>query len=96
MSQHFLIRYTQAGSKEQREALRGEHIAFRKALGGDLVLAGPILSDEGELFGSVIILAADSGADARAIALKDPYVLAELLTILSIEQIRIAAINPPA
>ena len=96
MALHFLIRYTQSGSKEQREVLRGEHIAFRKALGGDLVLAGPILSDAGEPVGSVVILAADTPADAHAIALKDPYVMAELLTILSIEHIRIAAINPPA
>lgn len=96
MAQHFLIRYSQSGRIEQREALRGEHIAFRKALGSDLVLAGPIQSDDGSSCGSVIILAADSPTDAREIALKDPYVAAGLLTILSIEQIRIAAINPPA
>lgn len=92
---HYLIRYAQSGSADQREQLRGTHIAYRKALGSALALAGPLLSETGEPVGSTIIVAATDAAEADRIATGDPYVLAGLLRLTSIERLRIAAMVPP-
>ncbi len=96
MAQHYLVRYAQQGEAALREEKRGEHIAYRKGLGGALVLAGPLLDDGDVPVGSVIIVAADNSADARRIAESDPFVRAGLLECITVEPMRIAAMIPPA
>ncbi len=96
MAQHYLVRYAQQGEAALRETKRGEHIAYRKGLGGALVLAGPLLDDGDVSVGSVIIVAADNSADARRIAENDPFVRAGLLECITVEPMRIAAMIPPA
>jgi uncharacterized protein len=95
MTQHYLVRYTQHGEAALREAKRGEHIAYRKGLGGALVLAGPLLDDGNVPVGSVVIIAADTSAEARRIAESDPFVRAGLLDCITVEPMRIAAMKPP-
>lgn len=92
---HFLIRYRQTGTPQEREARRAEHIAYRKGLGADLALAGPLLDDAGQPVGSVIILTAPSPDEARRVASGDPFVIAGLLRVESLEPMRIAAMAPP-
>lgn len=96
MTHYFLIQYIQAGSSALREEKRGEHIAYRKGLGGALALAGPLLDDAGAPVGSVIILGAPSKDDAQRIATGDPFVKAGLLKLDSIKPMRIAAMVPPS
>lgn len=96
MAQTYLVRYTQSGNAALREAKRAEHIAYRKGLGDALVLAGPILDAAGTPAGSVIIISAADAAAARTAVEQDPFVLAGLLEIASMEPIRIAAMKPPA
>ena len=96
MTGHYLVQYSQTGSDELRAAKRSEHIAYRKGFGADLILAGPLLGDDGAAVGSVIIIAAPDAARARAMALGDPFVIAGLLELESIRPMRIAAIAPPA
>ncbi len=95
MRQYFLIQYDQTGNAELREEKRGMHIAFRKALGNALALAGPLLDDDGTPEGSVIILAAADKAEAERIAASDPFVEAGLLELRSVQMMRIAAMIPP-
>jgi uncharacterized protein YciI len=96
MTRHYLVRYDQTGDAALREARRGDHIAYRKGLGDALCLAGPILNDADVPVGSVVIIAATDSAAARALACADPFVREGLLSIASIEPIRIAAMRPPA
>jgi len=96
MTQYFLIRYRQTGSNELREEKRGDHVAYRKGLGAALALAGPLLDDAGKPVGSVIILGAADREQAERIATGDPFVVAGLLQLDSIEAMRIAAMIPPA
>jgi uncharacterized protein len=96
MTGHYLVRYRQTGSAALREERRADHIAYRKALGAALALAGPLLNDAGVPVGSVIIIAAPDHAAAERIALDDPFALAGLLTLDSVEAMRIAAMHPPA
>lgn len=95
MTRHYLVRYDQTGDAALREEWRGAHIAYRKGLGDALLLAGPILDDGDNPAGSVVIIAAEDEREAAAIVGNDPFVEAGLLTALSIEQIRIAAMKAP-
>lgn len=96
MSRHYLVRYAQTGDNALREELRGEHIGYRRSLGVGLNMSGPLLDDDDKPIGSVVIIAAKDRAGAEAIAAGDPFVKAGLLTLSSIEPIRIASMKPPA
>jgi uncharacterized protein len=95
MAGHFLVQYDQTGSNPDREAKRPEHIAYRKAIGADLILAGPLLGDDGQPVGSVILIAREDKAAAETFANGDPFVAAGLLKLRSVQAMRIAAISPP-
>ncbi|MBC2778907.1 YciI family protein [Parasphingopyxis marina] len=92
---HYLVEYAELGNAEAREALRPDHIGYRKGLGGGMALAGPLLDDAGSPVGSVVILEAEDRAEAERIASADPYVAAEVLELVSVRAYRIVAMNPP-
>ena len=92
---HFLVEYRELGNPEARESLRPEHIAYRKGLGDAMALAGPLLGDDEAAIGSVVILEANDAQAARALAEADPYVIAEVLELVSLRKYRIAAMKPP-
>lgn len=92
---HFLVEYVELGDAAAREAKRGEHIAYRKGLGAAMALAGPLLDDDGQPTGSVVILEAEDEAAAEKTALADPYIGAGVLELVSVRRYRIAAMKPP-
>jgi uncharacterized protein YciI len=91
----FLVEYVDIGTGEARERHQGEHIAYRRGLGGAMRLAGPILDDAGAAVGSLVILEADDPAAARRLAMRDPYVAAGVLELSSVRGYRIAAMTAP-
>jgi uncharacterized protein YciI len=93
---HFLIEYRELGNPAAREELRPDHIAYRKGLGDQMPLAGPLLDDDGKPVGSLVILEAADRASAQGTAAADPYVAAGVLELVSVRGYRIAAMKPPA
>ena len=93
---HYLVEYRELGNPAEREAKRGDHIAYRKGLGGAMALAGPLLGDDDKPVGSVVILEAEDGAAAQALAQADPYVANGVFELVSVRHYRIAAMKPPA
>lgn len=57
---------------------RSAHIDYLKSYGEKLHAAGPTLSEDGTMNGSVIILDLENRADAEAFTANDPYNKAEL------------------
>ncbi len=67
------------GSLDVRLANRPDHVEFLKGLGDRLKLAGPFTGEDGDgMNGSLLVLEADSIAEARLIACEDPYAVAGL------------------
>jgi uncharacterized protein YciI len=93
---HFLVEYRELGDPAEREARRGDHIAYRKGLGSAMALAGPLLDPNGKPNGSVVIIEAEDDASAERIATADPYVTAGVVGLVSVRRYRIAAMKPPA
>ena len=66
-------------AEDLRLANRENHLAWVGQKTGQIRLAGPMLSDDGEhMLGSMFILEADSIAAVRAFNAEDPYTLAGL------------------
>lgn len=94
---HFVIRYRDnPGAEDLRRQHHPAHIQFRKGLGADVLISGPLLApDSDRAVGSLIILAAPDLATARATAAMDPLAVNGVFEIESITPFRLMAINPP-
>ncbi len=92
---YYLIEYRELGNPAARDALRGDHIAYRKGLGAGMPLAGSLLDDDDKPIGSVVIVEAGDRAQAEVIAWADPYVAAGVLECVNLRKYRIAAMKPP-
>ena len=67
-----------ANSLQIRLNTRDAHLSYIDGLGDRLFAAGPLLSSDNEMVGSVLIIDFDSDDDAHAFCTKDPYALAGL------------------
>ncbi|MDR9428190.1 MAG: YciI family protein [Salibaculum sp.] len=72
-----LICHDKPGHLEVRKANREAHLAY-VAETGVVEMGGPLLSDDGEMCGSLVILAVETRAEAQAWADGDPYARAGL------------------
>ena len=72
-----LIARDKVGHIEVRKANRADYIDYLNS-GTVVSQAGPLLSDEGKMIGSLIILEVNVLEDARAWSENDPYVKAGL------------------
>lgn len=77
------------GSLDIRTANRQAHIAFLQAAGDRLLLAGPLLSEAGEMAGSLLVVDMDTPADVARWLADDPYSTAGLF-----EAVEITAFKP--
>lgn len=76
-----------------RQLHRDAHIAYRKGLGDRLLLAGPLLSEDGKPVGSLVLLEAASLEEAKGIARSDPYAAAGLFDQILVHGYKIMAMN---
>ncbi len=72
-----LIARDKPGALNIRKANRDAHLAYIKAT-GVVSQAGPLLDDEGDMIGSLVILEVEDMAAAQAWANDDPYAKAGL------------------
>lgn len=73
------------GALEVRKANRDKHLAYVKDT-GVVSLAGPFLSPEGEMCGSLLILDVDSLQAAQDWAAGDPYAKAGLFESVQVDE----------
>jgi uncharacterized protein len=77
-----------------RSSVRPKHLDFVAALGDRMVLAGPFLDNAERMVGSLLVVKADTLAEAEVIAASDPYAKAGLFTTTSVRPWR-WVINKP-
>lgn len=78
MAMYILICHDRAGSLALRMATREAHLAYVRDHPLPLKVAGPILSDSGEMAGSILVFEADGRDQIQAFADHDPYAVAGL------------------
>jgi uncharacterized protein len=74
---------------ERRMGAREAHLAYVRENIAIVKLAGPLLTDAGEMAGSMFIIEAESKADVEAFNKADPYTLAGVFETVTIRPIRI-------
>lgn len=77
---HFaIINHDKPDSLDLRMNTREVHLAYLRGAGDNLLIAGPILAEDGETpAGSILIVEAESLDAAKAFATGDPYAQAGL------------------
>lgn len=85
-------------SLDKRLAERPAHVEHLKALDakGILKMAGPLLGDDEKPIGSLVMIAADSKAEAETIAASDPYAVAGLFASVEVRAYNWVFKNPEA
>lgn len=83
--QFALVAYDQPNSVERRVAIRPEHLRHLDALGDKLLFAGPFLNDRGEGVGSIVVIEAETLAEARTLFNRDPFVVQGLFDSVTIK-----------
>lgn len=77
-----------------RADTRPAHIDYLKSLGTQLRFAGPFLDPQEKPMGSLVVVEAQSEADARAVADADPYAKAGLFSGVTVRRWNWAVNNP--
>ena len=75
------------GALQVRMDTRPDHLSYLNALNaeGKLAFAGPFLGDDGKPTGSLVVVAAETIEEARAIAADDPYAKAGLFSSVEVK-----------
>ncbi|MBI1208727.1 MAG: hypothetical protein GC191_15755 [Azospirillum sp.] len=85
------------GHGEVRLANRAAHLAYLKSLGDRILLAGPLLSDDGTgMVGSLLVVECADRAAAEAFRDGDPYGAAGLFQSVAIHPFRQVIPSPAA
>ncbi|MEZ5379955.1 MAG: YciI family protein [Acidimicrobiales bacterium] len=72
-------------SLELRKSTREAHLAYLSQF--NVAAGGPLLDDDGNMCGSMVVYEADSKADVEAAAAGDPYAQAGLFESVTIREI---------
>ncbi|MCA1908153.1 MAG: YciI family protein [Magnetospirillum sp.] len=87
MTQYAIICIDKPGSADIRLANRAAHLECLKALGERLVLAGPLLSEDGEAMqGSLLVIDFDDRAGVDSFLASEPYALAGLFESVTVRR----------
>jgi uncharacterized protein YciI len=79
---------------EHRMATRPEHLAHLESLGDALVFAGALLDTNDKPNGSMVVLEAQSLAEAEALAAADPFVKKGIFESYTVQRWNWAVNNP--
>jgi uncharacterized protein YciI len=82
------------GALNVRMGAREAHLAYVRGFGDKLRLGGPMLDDNGDMAGSLIIMEAETRAEAEALNAGDPYTLAGLWERVDIKVLRATLGSP--
>ena len=91
MALFVLICHDRPDSLALRVATREAHLAYVRGHSLPLKVAGPLLSDDGDMAGSLLVLEADSRAQVQDFADHDPYALAGLFARTEILSWKVSA-----
>ena len=78
-----------AGALDLRMATRESHLAYVREHVARIKAAGPLLSDAGEMMGSMFVIEADSAAEIEAFSAADPYRAAGLFDSVTVQPWRV-------
>jgi uncharacterized protein YciI len=89
MAQFVMTCLDHPGALERRMGARADHLDYVARRRDMVRLAGPLLTDDGQMAGSLFILEAPDRASVEAFAAGDPYRLADVFASTEIRPFRV-------
>ena len=90
----FMIKaYDGKGMLEKRMAVRPRHLEGMKELGRQIICAGGLLDDEGQMKGSALILEFPDRAALDEYLAKEPYVVEGVWEKIEVENMNVVLVN---
>ena len=92
----FMVRYRDRdGAGELRKQHRQAHTDYRRSLGSNRLMSGPLLAEDcATPVGSLLIVEAESLAAARHLATSDPFVKLGALELVELVPMEVRIVNP--
>lgn len=87
--QFVLTAYDRPGALPLRLETRPAHLDYLREIAGSIVVAGPILDEEGKPCGSVIVYEAPDKAAAEKLVKEDPYSKVDLFETVELRGFRL-------
>jgi uncharacterized protein len=73
---------------ELRAANRPDHLAWVQTLGDRVRMAGPLMSEAGEMIGSLCLIEAETLGAAKALGAEDPYAKAGVFARSDVREVK--------
>ena len=91
-----MVRYRdREGAGELRKRHRTAHTEYRRSLGANRLMSGPLLAEDCTTpVGSLLIIEAADLAAARAVATGDPFVALGALELVELVPMEVRIVNP--
>lgn len=86
-----IVTHDKLGATATRMEKLKEHLAHIEAGLDRLAVAGPMRDEDGNFTGSLLVVKADSAAEARALLENDPYYKADIWSDIEIRALSAAA-----
>ena len=86
-----VITHDKPGATATRMEKQNEHLSHVEAGLDRLAVAGPLRDAQGNFTGSLLVVKAESEADARALLEQDPYYKAQIWSDIEIREFNAAA-----
>ena len=92
----FMVRYRdREGAGELRKQHRKAHTDYRRSLGANRLMSGPLLAEDCTTpVGSLLIIEAADLAAARTVATSDPFVALGALELVELVPMEVRIVNP--
>jgi uncharacterized protein len=90
----YALDYTDADALNRRMAVRPTHFEALKSLkdGGNYIVGGALLDDEGKMIGSTMIVQFETEAEFYDYLKKEPYIKGAVWGNITIRKMRVAAL----
>lgn len=89
MSLFVLMCFDKADALPRRTAARADHLAYIEERLEKVKLAGPLLTEAGDMAGSLILYEAEDRAEVEAFAAGDPYKAADVFERVEISAFKV-------
>ncbi len=91
--QFVITAYDGADMLEKRMAVRPRHLENLGKVKGKIICAGGLLSDEGKMKGSVMIMDFENKALLEEYMSSEPYIIEKVWEKIEVEQINVVIVN---
>lgn len=91
--QFMIVAYDGENTLEKRLAIRYKHLENLKSITGNIVCAGGLLDDVGQMKGSMLVMDFDTKEDLDEYLANEPYIVGRVWETVKVEPMNVVIVN---